>query len=191
MVYCLHELEYVDDAVIGTLERYVRARGCQIAERDLMATLCDYCLDFRVRSPALLEGAAEYLIEHGPALTTPQLYSIARVFGELNFHPPNGFRFFEVLEQVLELKFAEFPPREALNLLLSFVYLERYPLNFVRKVFNPYFMDRLHQQGRVAVLQSRMQLKLFDVAMNEGAPGYGGPYMTKGGGGGAGAQQQM
>ncbi len=49
---------------------------------------------------------------------------------------------------MLESKFSEFPPKEVLSLLLSFVYIERYPLNFVRRIFNPIFMDRLHSQVR-------------------------------------------
>jgi len=79
-------------------------------------------------------------------LSTPQLYSIVRIFGELDFHPPDGFKFWQLVEEVLEAKFAEFPPKEAISLLLSFIYIERYPLNFVRKVFNPFFLDRLHSQ---------------------------------------------
>ena len=50
------------------------------------------------------------------------------------------------MERVLEAKFEEFPPKEVVSLLLSFVYIEKYPLNFVKRVFNPYFMDRLHSQ---------------------------------------------
>ncbi len=48
-----------------------------------------------------------------------------------------------------EHKFVEFPPKEIVDLLLSFVYIERYPLNFVRKIFNPFFMERLHSQATI------------------------------------------
>ncbi len=92
VIYCLHRLGYIDDAVIRTMEKYIRVRGVQIKERDLVATVCDYCLDFGVRSKAILDGAGEYFIEHGMALSVPQLYSITRIFGELNYHPPNGFK---------------------------------------------------------------------------------------------------
>ena len=51
------------------------------------------------------------------------------MFGELHFHPPNGFKFFEILEHVLEHKFQQFPTKEIIDLLLSFIYIERYPLN--------------------------------------------------------------
>ena len=56
----------------------------------------------------------------------------------------------------------------------------RYPLNFVRKIFNPYFMDRLHnQQPESEVAYTRRQLHLFDTSMNIEAKNYTGPYLPK------------
>lgn len=101
------------------------------------------------------------------------------MFGELDFHPPNGFKYWDILEHVLEHKFVEFPPKDVINLLLSFVYIERYPLNFVRKLFNPYFMDRLHNQPEHDIFSSRMQLKLFDSVMKQDSLHYNGPYLPR------------
>ena len=161
------------------MEKYMKVRGVQIKERDLVATICDYCLDFRVCSKPILEGAGEYFIQHGKELSVPQVYSITRVFGELHYHPPNGFKFFEILEHVLEHKFQQFPTKEIIDLMLSFIYIERYPLNFVRKIFNPYFMDRLHNQPDAEVTYTRRQLHLFDTSMNIEARNYTGPYLPK------------
>ena len=72
------------------------------------------------------------------------------------------------------MKFAEFPPKDIVRLLLSFVYIERYPLNFVRKLFNPYFLDRIHDHAMEDVHLARHYLTLFDVAMNIDSPVYGG-----------------
>ena len=63
------------------MEKYLKIRGCQIQERDLVATICDYCLDFRVRSPTILRGVAEYFVHTGSSLSTPQLFSMTRIFG--------------------------------------------------------------------------------------------------------------
>lgn len=179
VVCCYSNLEYIDSTIVSTLERYMKMRGCKIKEKDLVGAICDYCHDFRVRSKPILEGAGEYLIEHGMNLSTPQIYSISRLYGELDFHPPNGFKFWEILEHVLEHKFVEFPPKEIVDLLLSFVYIERYPLNFVRKIFNPFFMERLHSQSESDIAHCRSQLKLFDVAMKQECPQYSGPYLPK------------
>ena len=106
-------------------------------------------------------------------------HSITRIFGELDFHPPNGFKYWDILEHELEHKFVEFPPKDIINLLLTFVYIERYPLNFVRKLFNPYFMDRLHNQQETDIFKSRTTLKLFDVAMKQESIHYNGPYLPR------------
>lgn len=179
IVYCYSKIGFVDDVFITTLERYIKARGCKIKEKDLVAAICDYCMDFKVRSKILLEGVGEYFLEHATSLSTPQLHSVTRVYGELDLHPPNGFKYWELLEYVLEHKFVEFPPKDVINLLLSFIYIERYPLNFARKLFNPYFMDRLHNQQETDVFASRTNLKLFDVAMKLESIHYNGPYLPR------------
>ena len=179
VVYCYSKIEFVDDTFVSTLERYIKARGCQIVEKDLVAAICDYSLEFRIRSKIILEGVGEYFIVHAQSLSTPQLHSITRIFGELDFHPPNGFKYWDILEHVLEHKFVEFPPKDIINLLLTFVYIERYPLNFVRKLFNPYFMDRLHNQQETDIFKSRATLKLFDVAMKQESIHYNGPYLPR------------
>lgn len=179
VVCCYSKLDYIDPTIVQTLEKYMKLRGCNIKEKDLVAAICDFCHDNRIRSKPILEGAGEYFIEHGQSLNIPQIFSISRLYGELDFHPPNGFKFWQILEHVLELKFVEFPPREIVDLLMSFVYIERYPLNFVRKIFNPFFMERLHNQSEDDIAHCRSQLKLFDVAMKQECPQYGGPYLPK------------
>merc|ERR1719351_616598 len=179
IVYCYSKIGFVDDIFIATLERYIKARGCKIKEKDLVAAVCDYCMDFKVRSKVLLEGVGEYFLEHATSLSTPQLHSVTRVYGELDLHPPSGSKYWELLEYVLEHKFVEFPPKDVINLLLSFIYIERYPLNFARKLFNPYFMDRLHNQQETDVFASRTNLKLFDVAMKLESIHYNGPYLPR------------
>ena len=54
-------------------------------------------------------------------------------------------------------------------------------MNFVRKIFNPYFMDRLHNQPdeQAEVAYTRRQLHLFDQSMNIEAKNYTGPYLPK------------
>lgn len=208
LVCCFSRLEYIDDTFVTTLERYLKARGLRVKEADLVAAVCDYCLDHRVRSVPILDCVSEYVLAFGRTMTAPQLRSSTRVFGELDRHPANGFRFWEALEPALEQRFSEMAPLDAVDLLLSFVYLERFPLNFVPKVFNPYFVDRLLNPSLPAPVRendggllhddddgwglrasslsaakligkARAQLKLFDAAMNLEAPYYSGPHLPK------------
>ena len=140
------------------------------------------------RSPHILGGVGQYLVDQHLRLEPAQVCAISQTFGTLDFHPPNGFKFWEVMENYLEHKFVKFSPLDMINMLVSFVYIERYPLNFTNKLFNPYFLDRLHAQPEEVqfslkhnslsvsvtsiflsfqlIALSRAELKLFDSAMN-------------------------
>jgi len=181
VVYCYTKMDYVDKDFVSSLRKYVKVRCLQIEDANLVAAICEYCIDTRVRSAEILNGVSEFFTARCSDLTTPQLHSIARVFGELDFHPSNGFIFWDLLEHNLEMKFAEFPPKDIIKLLLSFVYIERYPLNFVRKLFNPYFLDRIHNQSEKMedVHLARHYLTLFDIAMNLDSSAYGGPFLPR------------
>jgi len=179
IVYSFLQLEYVDNRFISSLEKTIKHRGCQIKEMDLISIICEYCLFFRIRSVTVLEGASEYFIHNSSKLSVPQIYSIASIFGELDFHPTSGFKFWKELEHVLEMKFVQFKPVEIIQLLVTFLCIEKYPLNFVHKVFNVHFLDRLHNQEESDVLLSRTQLKLFDAGMKLECRAYGGPYLPR------------
>jgi len=179
IVFSFLQLNYIDDKLINTMEKLIKHKGCQINEIDLVSTICDICLRHRVRSSTILEGASEYFIHYVDKLSVPQIISIARLFGCLDFHPTTGFKFWRELERVLQEKFVQFKPVEMIELLNSFLYIEKFPLNFSAKLFNPYFLDRLHSQQEHEVALSRQELKLFDAGMKLGYRGYGGPYLPK------------
>jgi Xaa-Pro dipeptidase len=183
-------LDYTDDAIIKSIEKMIRVKGLQITEADLISTICSYCSHFRIRSPVILEGVAQYFLEHGARLEPAQVCALSLTFGTLDFHPANGFKFWELLEHYLEHNFIKFAPLDMINMLVSFIYLERYPLNFTNKIFNPFFMERLHGQPEEVgpppqppapqlVAVSREELKLFDSAMTLACPAYQGPFLPK------------
>merc|ERR1712128_128538 len=77
------------------------------------------------------------------------------------------------------LSLISFPPVDIINLLVSFLYIEKLPINFTRKLFNPFFLDRLHSQSDDLIAVSRPQLKLFDTTMKMECRGYEGPFLPK------------
>lgn len=179
IVYSLHQLDYMDDQLVCSLEKVVRLRGCTIQEPDLVPTICEACCHFRIRSPTLLEGASQYFLHHADKLTVPQILSIAKSFGTLDFHPSEGFKFWETTESLLEAKFVQFRPFDVIQLLVSFLYIQKFPLNLTSRLFNPYFLDRLHSQQEEDIAISRRELKLFDAAMKLECRAYGGPYLPR------------
>lgn len=142
LVVCFDRMDFIDANFVRTLEKYMKLRGVQIKEADLVAATCDYCDHQKLRSLPILEAAAEYLVAN-KNFNTPQINSIAKVFGSLNLHPATGFKFWEKVELLLEQKFAEFPPKDLVHLMLSFVQIAKFPVNMAHKIFNPNFYDRL------------------------------------------------
>jgi len=179
LVVCMDKMEFVNKQFLQTLEKYMKVRGVQIVEADLVAATCDYCDHRKLISPLVLEASAEYFVEHYKNLNTPQINSIAKVFGNLNVHPMNGFKFWERLVTILEQKFAEFPPKDLVHLMLSFVHLEKYPVNLAPKVFNPNFMDRLETcpAADIARTKEEMDVLLASLKLEMGYQALGG-YLT-------------
>jgi len=179
IVYSFEKLEYFDPVLVAALEKIMKKKGCKIKEVDLISTICSYCLHMRIRSPDILEGVGHYFIEHHEHLSISQITVMTGIFGQFDFQPTNGFKFWELAETILDTKFNQFPPTDIVNILVSFLYLQKYPINFTRKLFNPFFIDRLHSQSNDNVASSRQQLKLFDTAMKLECRGYEGPFLPK------------
>merc|ERR1719435_773096 len=127
ITYSFLKLEYTDTALITALEKIIKKKGCKIMEYDLICTICSYCLAMRIRSPIILEGVGQYFIEHHQSLTISQVSIMSGIFGQLDFHPANGFKFWEIAETILDTKFNQFPPVDIINLLVSFLYLGKFP----------------------------------------------------------------
>jgi Xaa-Pro dipeptidase len=123
----------------------MKAKSLKISDPNLVAWIMEYVKRFRIRSSHILDGVAEYVVLHnGTNLSGPHLSSVLEPFGLLDYQPPNGLKFWQIFEKVLGDKFVQLPPKDVVELLLSCVYLKKYPLNFVDRVFSPYFLDRLH-----------------------------------------------
>jgi len=173
-------LDYEDPGITKALERYVKAKSLKVKNPAVLAAIMDYCGRFRLRSEPIFTGCERYFIEHGQNLSPIVIKSMFVPFGSLNFHPSDSMKFWHALESALDDKFVQFHPDDAIEVMLTCVYLGKFPLNFVKKIFNPYFLDRLHSYRDVNVLrQMRTKLKLFDTAMTLECPQYRGPMLPK------------
>lgn len=143
LVVCMDKMDFMDKNFVWMLEKYMKARGVHIKEADLVAATCDYCDHQKLISVPILDASAEYFVDHVNTLNIAQFNSIAKVFGHLNMHPSTGFKFWDKLETRLEQIFSVFPPSDVIQLLLSFVYLGKFPVHFASKIFSPVFFDKL------------------------------------------------
>lgn len=180
IISALINLQYTDNQLERSLERYVKARGVKIQRQTLIVALLNFCAAFRIRNFHILNGCSEYFVMNAATLDAKYLRAIVAPFGQLNYQPINGMRFWQTLEAAIERNFGRMAPGDVISVALSCVYLEMFPLNFVKRIFNPYFLDVMHQSSRPEIVaRQRMQLKLFDTAMTLECAEYDGPWLPR------------
>lgn len=174
------ELDYTDGQVEKAIERYVKAKGVKIRTQVLVVELLQHCAKFRLRNVHILNGCAEYFITNSTLIDSGFLKSIICPYGLLDYEPVNSVKFWKTLEAYMDLNFDKIPAGDCIDIMLTCVYLQRYPLNFVNRIFNPYFLDLMHtttpiqQHARV-----RSDLKLFDTALTLECQQYNGPMLPR------------
>lgn len=174
----LSDLDYKDNNIENALERYIKMKSIQIRDPAVMAAIMDYCFKFRIRSVHIMQGCAEYFIVKHKQLSPIHVKSLFLPFGHLLFKPLNAVQFWKTIEEYLEEKFVNFKPNDFLDIMLACVYLQKYPMNFVEKIFNPFFLDRLQVSDDLNINEvQRMKLKVLDTALHIECPAYQGPLL--------------
>lgn len=99
-------------------------------------------------------------------------------FGQLNYKPKSAIEFWKKIENIINREFLNFKTRDILDILLSCVHLEKHPLNFIHKVFNASFLNRLYYEDGQNQL-TKNKLKLIDQCMTLECEYYKGPLLPK------------
>ncbi|XP_055538049.1 FAST kinase domain-containing protein 3, mitochondrial-like [Wyeomyia smithii] len=173
-------LNYCDNQIERSIERYVKAKGVKITSQSLVVTILKHCQVFRLRNPYILNGCSEFFIAHHQNLDPGYLKSFIWTFGCLDYVPLNSNKFWDTMDMYLDLNFTKIHPTEIIDIMFCYVSLERYPLNFVNRIFNPYFLDVLHARTRPERLDRvRSLLKVFDTSLTLECPNYDGPLLPR------------
>lgn len=101
-----------------------------------------------ILSPTVFNAVAESFVYRADDYTTSQVARQIMALGKLGYLPPNAGEVFRKVETILHSRFSHFQPRTLLNLLHSCTLVERFPVNFVSKVFSSYFLQQL--QGKTS-----------------------------------------
>lgn len=134
-----------DNNLQKALEKFVSAfarrtvRGGNLTTpRTLLRMAADFCNNRRFASPVILDAIASDFA-HPSSLSHYDLMdglTVLKSFGQLSYLPSNSPSFFQATEQWLELHLNHLNLPNLLELLASFIYIERYPVNFVDRVLN-------------------------------------------------------
>lgn len=176
---CMNDLKHLDTSVSRAVERYVRIKGSSCDEHTIDA-LSMYCHQFRWRSDVVLNSASDFFVANHRTVSLPTAVNMVRAFGYLNLTPKNAMGFFGSLEWLLREKFNVFRPNHLVEILVACFYLQRYPLNFVKKVFSPHFLDRMTDTlEENALRRTRQKLKFLDSALTLECKQYHGPFLPR------------
>lgn len=163
----LHTKRYVDETIEQALARYATSKGTEMKDPNLIASIMDYCKDLRVRNPYVLTECGKYFMRHGMEIPPTLLSPILVPFGLLNLPPPDPAEFWRTFDEVMSVRFSDLKLNDALDILLSCTYLERFPIKLLDKVFSTYLMNRLQTQRDTPIVNRlKDKLKLFDATMS-------------------------
>ncbi|NWW71418.1 FAKD3 protein, partial [Climacteris rufus] len=140
-----------------------------------VSKVMQYCCKKMILSKPIFDAVAEVFISDADILTPDQIAAYIIPFGTLNYLPPSASSLFRKLETVLHAHLRHFQPHTLLNLLHSCVLIQRYPINFLPKIFSPYFLQKLQAQppGLNRVVTSQLTQLFLTVTLE--CPFYEGP----------------
>ncbi|XP_034379577.1 FAST kinase domain-containing protein 3, mitochondrial isoform X2 [Arvicanthis niloticus] len=169
-VYFGHSDRFFTEA----LEQHVAAL-CFALDPAVAISVMEYCSRKRILSKPILDVVAEIFVCQSEKFSPSQISELIEPFGKLNYLPPNAPALFRKVENVLSAQLHHFPPKMLLRLLHSCALIGCHPINFMSKIFSPFFLQRL--QGKESYLDrlSLAQLtQLFLTSVLE-CPFYKGP----------------
>ncbi|KAK7789023.1 hypothetical protein R5R35_009974 [Gryllus longicercus] len=180
IVTCFSACDYVDDYIEGFLEKYLKTKGPKVKSTLLLSAVMEYCVKYRLRFPAVLDVFADYIISNASNLSPVHFKSFLMPLGYFSHTPSNRMKFWQTVENFMMEKFIQFRPEDIVDVVLSCVYLEKFPVNLTKKILNPYFLDRMHTcRSGIELQQLRTKLKIFDAAMTLECPQYQGPLLPR------------
>uniref|UniRef100_UPI0037E9ACB4 FAST kinase domain-containing protein 3, mitochondrial n=1 Tax=Semicossyphus pulcher TaxID=241346 RepID=UPI0037E9ACB4 len=142
---------------------------------ETVTKVCQFFGRRNILSPTVFDAIAESFVYRADDYSTSQVARQIMALGKLGYLPPNAGDIFRKVEKILHSRFSHFQPRTLLNLLHSCTLVERFPVNFVAKVFSSYFLQQLQDQGTGMDRIVLAQLTQLYLTLKLECPFYEGP----------------
>lgn len=163
-----------DHYFVEAMERYVPTMTFT-SHPETVTKLIQFFGRRNILSPTVFDAVAESFVYRADDYSTSQVARQIMAFGKLGYLPPNAGEVFGKVETILRTRFSHFQPRTLLNLLHSCTLVERFPVNFVSKVFSSYFLQQLQDQGTGLDRTILAQLTQLYMTLKLECPFYEGP----------------
>ncbi|CAG5865403.1 unnamed protein product [Menidia menidia] len=163
-----------DEELLAAMEKHLPERMGQL-DPELISIIMAYCLQMRCRSEPIFEAVAENFVSSAERHSNVQIAKQVVAMGRLSYLPQCSGRMFQKLESILSERFSQFQPRSLIDMLHACVHLERFPLNYINKVFSPYFLQKLQAQGEPVDRNTLGQLTQLHLSTSLECTNYWGP----------------
>ncbi|XP_063062630.1 FAST kinase domain-containing protein 3, mitochondrial [Engraulis encrasicolus] len=165
-----------DHFLVQALELHFAKRAFT-AHPETVTRVMQYFGRRRVWSPAVFDAVAESFVYRADDYSTSQAARQLEALGRLGYVPPNAARLFRKVETLLHTRYSQFQPRVLLQVLHACTLLQRFPLNFVSKVFSPYFLQQLQEKesGMDRIVLAQLTQLYMTVKLE--CPFYNGPQL--------------
>ncbi|KAJ8376696.1 hypothetical protein SKAU_G00072760, partial [Synaphobranchus kaupii] len=167
-----------DRYFVEAMERHVPSVAFT-ARPETIAKVMQYFGRRNILSPPVFDAVAESFVYRADSYSTSQIARQIMPFGKLAYLPPNAAEVFRKVETVLRGRFSQFQPRTVLNLLHSCTLVERFPVQFLARVFNPFFIQQLQAQGTGMDWTVLAQLTQLYMTVKLECPFYEGPILHR------------
>lgn len=169
-------LKYTDDQVEKAVEKYMKLKGDKIESHVLIAGILNYCMQFQIRNKHILNSCSEYYVKNVIDIPPSFLKLYVYPFGFLYFDPGNS-NFWDMTEDILLNDYVKINIDDLTLIMLSYIYLEKYPLKLVRKVLSPAYLAKVNNNNNIEAFRN---LTAIDTALSlECMKNYGGPFIPK------------
>ncbi|XP_043987330.1 FAST kinase domain-containing protein 3, mitochondrial-like isoform X1 [Gambusia affinis] len=163
-----------DEELLAAMEKHLPER-LGTCDPELISKVMEYCLHMRCRSEPIFEAVAENFVCSAERHTDTQIAKQVVAIGRLNYLPQCSSQMFKKLENVLTTRFSHFQPRSLLDMLHACIHLERFPLNYMNKIFSPYFLQKLQDKGEPVDKNALRQLTQLHLSASLECTYYWGP----------------
>ena len=178
IVYTFSNFDFTDNNIQRALTRYMKAKSSHVLNLELVGVILDYCVKMRYHSPEILNGASELFVRKSRKLAATDMGSFIRAFGILNYEPPNSHSLFIRIEKMLHSRtLLQFPADTIVDIVLSCIFLDKFPKNFVKHLFTSDFFEKSTKLNPIELRKTLIKLKVIDIAFTLECPTYKGPYL--------------
>ncbi|XP_049882391.1 FAST kinase domain-containing protein 3, mitochondrial-like [Pectinophora gossypiella] len=168
----LTRLNYTDVHIEKAVEKYMKLKGSRIESHILIVGVLNYCMQFHIRNDHILNTCSEYYLRRENDVPPSFLKSFIYPFGFLCFNPKST-QFWDVAETELHEKLDKIPTDDLASMVLSLIYIGKYPVDLVNKILIPEYLVKVNSPDTLK------KLHLIDTALSLECLEYSGPLLPK------------